>query len=40
VDEEPPQLPADRFSIDARNFIAECLIKRVEDRPRAEKLLE
>jgi hypothetical protein len=32
VDEDPPRLPEDRFSTPARDFVAKCLTKRVEDR--------
>jgi len=40
VDEDPPELPADSFSAEARDFVAQCLVKRVEDRPSAGVVLQ
>ncbi|KAI9481713.1 MAG: kinase-like domain-containing protein [Benjaminiella poitrasii] len=40
IDDEPPSLPADRFSIEARDFVASCLLKDPMKRPTYADLLE
>mmetsp|Transcript_36243 Transcript_36243/g.73116 ORF Transcript_36243/g.73116 Transcript_36243/m.73116 type:complete len:298 (+) Transcript_36243:91-984(+) len=39
VDDDPPQLPRDRFSAECCDFMSLALKKRVEERPHAEILL-
>ena len=35
----PPQLPADTFSPEFRDFVLQCLAKEAEQRPSAQQLL-
>ena len=39
LNDPPPQLPADTFSDEFRDFILQCLSKEPEGRPSAEQLL-
>ncbi|KAJ2702326.1 MAP kinase kinase Wis1 [Coemansia sp. IMI 203386] len=40
VNGEPPALPADRYSQSACNFVANCLIKKADERPVYQDLLQ
>ncbi|KAJ1870743.1 MAP kinase kinase Wis1, partial [Coemansia sp. RSA 486] len=40
VNGEPPALPADRYSQSACNFVASCLIKKADERPVYQDLLQ
>ncbi|KAK7492791.1 hypothetical protein BaRGS_00015929, partial [Batillaria attramentaria] len=40
VQEDPPSLPTDRFSTELQDFVAQCLQKNVEARPKYKQLLE
>ena len=40
LNDPPPQLPADTFSAEFRDFILQCLCKEPEQRPSAEQLLQ
>lgn len=40
IDDEPPSLPADTFSEEARDFVASCLQKDPVKRPTYADLLE
>mmetsp|Transcript_21575 Transcript_21575/g.48582 ORF Transcript_21575/g.48582 Transcript_21575/m.48582 type:complete len:108 (-) Transcript_21575:616-939(-) len=39
INDVPPQLPAENFSVEFRDFISQCLCKEPEQRPSAQKLL-
>ncbi|CAG8517022.1 4583_t:CDS:2 [Paraglomus brasilianum] len=40
INEDPPSLPADKFSEDSRDFVAQCLNKDPQARPTYAQLLE